>query len=174
MHEAKLQEARNREAKRKPADRARTYVLFVDLRKAYDSVDRDLLIAKLLKETSIPSKYVVWMAKLLKISNVTVAGETYDTYKGCPQGSVLSPSEYNQFSNDLVKQLNLKHKTLAYADDLVLVCKSRIELLKAISELKKWCRANGIEINYQKSAVLIVKVDRRTRENDKVIQGFPV
>ncbi len=60
------------------------YVVLVDFRRAYDYVSRDYLLAKLLKLTKIPRKYIVWLAKLLRLSSINLDGEILRTTRSCP------------------------------------------------------------------------------------------
>ena len=63
-------------------DRKRTYMLFVDLKKGYDLVNRDLLLAKMWS-SGLPKELVVVIAKMLAISSVKLK-EVINTTQGVP------------------------------------------------------------------------------------------
>ena len=60
----------NRMCKRKKDEVPNVHVIFIDIKKAYDKINRCLLIAKLLSQTDIPMEIIVWIAKLLSISKI--------------------------------------------------------------------------------------------------------
>jgi len=74
---------------------------------------------------------------------------------GVPQGSVLGPTLFLIYTNDLCE--TLKYVTpILYADDTNLFLKSKNlndEYEKISSDLKrlcKWCQINKLTINYEK------------------------
>jgi hypothetical protein len=63
-------------------DRQNTFMLFIDLRKAYDTVDRDVLATKLLMEKAIPLDLTILITKFIKLSNVNINGKNIRTTCG--------------------------------------------------------------------------------------------
>ena len=56
-----------------------------------------------------------------------------------------------------------------------MTCSGEMELYRAVNILTKWCTDFDIEINYAKSAIMIVKVDKRTKHPGvDSIKGIPV
>ena len=76
----------------------------------------------------------------------------------------------------------LEHVTdcaMAYADDLAFTCVSREKLKGALAITEEWCQTTGMEINKEKSAIMRIRKDRRTRgvehgSGEASIMGFPV
>ena len=72
-----------------------TYVLFVDLVKAFDSVPRDGMI-KVLKKFGVPSKMLSWIERIYDKVEVKVeiegASDTFASCTGVKQGDNLSPT----------------------------------------------------------------------------------
>ncbi len=102
-------------------------------------------------------------AKLLANTTINIGGKVIKTYRGVLQGSFLSPTLFNIYFDDLLRELEwVTNGTLAYADDLVIVTKNRISMISALNVLERWCEKNSMQINKKKSAIMVIKVDRRT------------
>ena len=93
--------------------RRKGYVLFLDIRKAFDSVPIHILLHKMLHQfPSIPQYVVRFYHSWLRGHShqlLVGGGEPRDlpVLRGVPQGSINSPSCYNMFSNDLLSALEL-------------------------------------------------------------------
>lgn len=130
-------------------------LVFLDLKKAYDSVPRSLLLSKLAK-AGIQHNLIKLLANIFSQTEVTFDGEGYcrvDT--GLPQGSSLSPVLFNFFINDLIKELEGKDLFVkAYADDLVVGIKQGNQLDLVLSIVQSWCSRNDISLNPSKSGIM--------------------
>ena len=68
---------------------------------------------------------------------------------------------------------------LAYADDLAFTCRNKENLRRAIRATNAWCERTGMEVNRDKSAILVLRKDRRTPGVERgkveaVIEGIGV
>ena len=90
--------------------------------------------------------------------------------------SIRTTMGLSLFINPLLVALSAANiKALAFADDLVLLCEGEMEMYKGIDIAKKWSDDSKIDINFSKSAVLCVRVDKRTKQlAAKSIKGIPV
>jgi hypothetical protein len=143
-----------------------TQVMFVDIKKAYDTVDRNLLWEKLYRRAGGSSR-VIEVIRELTDDNVQILRDeatgphrTIACERGLPQGSTLSPVLYTYFVDDLPSALGLWPGASArmYADDLAIKTSgsdgSGRELADYVSRLLAYAEAHGFEVNARKSELL--------------------
>ena len=145
-----------------------TFCAFIDFRKAYDCINRDLLWEKLESVgingklfNAIKSLYTS-VTSCVRLNNLTT--EWFDVKCGLRQGCCLSPLLFNLFINDLAVRIKALGKgvcldgdivsILLYADDIVLIAETAEDLQLMLNCLNEWCSANCISVNASKSNVI--------------------
>jgi group II intron reverse transcriptase/maturase len=100
------------------------YAVDMDLEKFFDTVDHSKLI-EVLSRTVKDGRVVSLIHKYLNAG--AIVRQKYEaTKEGVPQGGPLSPLLGNIMLNELDKELEERgHRFVRYADDLVILCKSR-------------------------------------------------
>ena len=145
----------------------RTYPCFVDFRKCFDSIDRNLLFIKL-QYLGIPPllcKTIDCIYRELRfyIKSDNLLSEPFKTSIGLPQGCCLSPTLFslfvhhigNCFSHDGLELNGKKIPYLQYADDLVILCKTPKELQEQMNSLMEYCKNINLTLNETKTKVMV-------------------
>lgn len=145
-----------------------TFTAFIDFRKAYDSINRNLLFGKLADLGISGLMYKVLTAIYDNVRcSVRINGrftEWFDVNCGLKQGCSLSSMLFNLYINDLITRINRLNKgididgekvgILVYPDDVVLLSENEEELQDMLNELNHWCLLNKLEINPDKSKII--------------------
>ena len=141
-----------------------TIALFLDLRKAFDVVDRRILVEKLSIygfRGIVRSFIESYLSERTQF--VTVDGfesQVSQSTHGVPQGSVLGPILFNLFINDIYR-IPLADKVL-FADDTVLCVSDSnfdacIDKMKNVIEyLSSWLRDNRLIANASKTQLMLI------------------
>ena len=93
--------------------------------------------------------------------------------RGVLQGSVISPFLFNLFIDDLIDSLNKIGICYAYADDIVIVCRTKEEQMETIKFIEEWIKSNDMNINIKKSAILNIRKRNNKNNNMDEIEGYP-
>ena len=142
------------------------YITYLDIKAAYDSVDRQILYEECIKKEINP--VVVEMLKQLFEFNkakVSINGKSTSTFRmlsGVQQGSILSPLLYSIFIDKMTVELSkgpgiriddsLTINCLLYADDIVVVANSASEMNLLLKYANKVAKNNNFEFNIKKCA----------------------
>ena len=100
---------------------------------------------------------------MLQHTTMNYQGHQVTTHCGVPQGAITSPTLFNLYIDDLITALaSASSKVLAFADDIAFFAKDLTELKRAMGTIERWSTRSGIEMNYEKSGIMAIRVDRRT------------
>ena len=140
--------------------------IFVDLQKAFDTVDHNILLGKL-KHYGIIGVAYSWFESYLKDRKQYVSINGYKSKHlavslGVPQGSVSGPLLFLIYINELSTAIKLC-KVHHFADDtnLLQINDSMKKLNKAVNfdlkNLTNWLNTNKISLNVSKTELILFK-----------------
>lgn len=140
------------------------WVVEFDIRKAFDSLDWNLLRKALRKHVS--EKWVLmYIDRWLTAPIVASDGAIVKPTRGVPQGSVIGPILMNLFMHyafDMwMDRENPNCRFARYADDAVVHCSSLAQAEKLLSDLDNRLKECGLEIHPDKSKIVYCKDTNR-------------
>lgn len=151
------------------------WVIDLDIKGFFDSLDHDLVEKAVAHHTDLPWVRL-YIARWLRAPMQRDDGTLEPRMKGTPQGGVVSPLLANLFLHyafDLWMQRKYPGVPFErYADDAVVHCRSRVqaeEVLGAIRERFKQC---GLELHPMKTRIVYCKDDDRRGEHEYVAFDF--
>ena len=148
--------------------------LLIDIRKAYDSVNRSILKESIIKEFSMAeSDFLIYFIDIYENLKMVINNEEIIPKRGLPQGSALSPLFFNFYINGALNEINKidNISAQAYADDLILQSNNIHVLQNGYNKTKELYKKLNLIINEDKSE-LITDI-----ENEKIIDpdtGFEI
>lgn len=163
------------------------YSCFVDFSKAFDKINHLKLLYKLrqtslgsltyniIKDMYLPNQNNIQVKLGNKLSN------KFSSNIGVKQGDCLSPILFNFYINEIDKYIPIDQNTpmlgnkfinyLLYADDLVLFSTSKNGLQNSMDKLRSFCNDWDMEININKTKVLIFGKYRKPLNEEFTFQN---
>ena len=142
-------------------DNKKYYVgIFIDLKKAFDTIDHGIL-AKKLYVYGVRGIAHKWLLSYLEDRKQLVHFNNYNSetlnVNGVPQGLILGPKLFIMYINDICSKVSKIFKLILFADDTnIFCCDSDLnKLIRVINaEFEKihvWFSANRLSLNVSKT-----------------------
>jgi hypothetical protein len=160
-------------------------VVFLDIRKAFDSVDHKILLHKMKTQFGLTSIELGWFESYLmnreQVCNIN--GQSSSPKKiitGVPQGSILGPLLFLLYINDLPECLS-KTTPRLYADDTQIFASSTVyadlieKLNSDLNQISKWLAINKLQHHPTKTKVMIIgsaqNLKEKVRDSPVMLNG---
>ena len=145
------------------------YTAFIDFKKAYDTVDRDILMTRL-KTLGINGIFLRNIASMYMKTEYSIklnSGHSHAIHSnlGLKQGCPLSPLLFNLYIDDIdnifddlcypIEFQNEKINNFLYADDLVIVSHSSEGLQRCLDKVYDFAKGKHLTISVKKSKTMI-------------------
>ena len=141
-----------------------TFMCFIDLKKAFDSVNCNLLWYKLqlygLSGALLNNITALYKRVEYSLEINDPQTQYFEVKRSVKQRCILSSTVFNIFISDLISFVqeldkgiaidNCKVSILLYADDVVLVAENEQDLQILIDRVDFWCEKNEMSININK------------------------
>lgn len=131
------------------------YAVDADIQGYFDNINHEILLGLLNRRIS--DRRVIKLCRQWLQAGVIENGKYYSTEKGSPQGGVISPLLANIYLHVLDSYWE-NHKELGiivrYADDAVIVCRTRKDAELAFEHLKRIMTKLKLTLNPQKTKIV--------------------
>ena len=128
-----------------------TWVVDADLQNYFDTIPKQRLM-ELVKE-QVSDVNVMKLLKQFLDQKVVEGMKHWTPVAGTPQGSVISPLVANLYLHDLDKVISEKHKYVRFADDFVVMCRTRQEAEEVLVAIQSWVDEHGLTLHPDKTRV---------------------
>ena len=141
-------------------------VASIDFRKAFDCVSQTTLLHKLRHQFGIQGPLFSWLTDYLSDQTQfsVVNGQHSNVANvrcGIPQGSILGPTLFVLYTNDLPSSVS-SGSLFMYADDTTVYCigdnvdNAVMSLNAALTDLNRWCQNNSLTPHSRKSESMLL------------------
>jgi RNA-directed DNA polymerase len=127
-------------------------VVDADLKSYFDTIPHDCLVARI-EEHVIDGGVLDLVRGWLK-ADILKGLDRWTPTAGSPQGAVISPLLANIYLDPLDKLMAARgYRMVRYADDFVILCRTREAADAALDEVRAWVEANGLTLHPEKTHV---------------------
>lgn len=128
------------------------FILESDIQSFFDNVNWEILINKLKILYGNDPLFPILLQWIT--SDVIFNEKRIKRTKGLPQGAVISPLLANLYLDEFDEALQNDFKLIRYADDFVILCKSKEQAEEALSKVKETLQKIDLEIKPSKTSII--------------------
>ena len=129
------------------------YVVDADLKSYFDTIPHDQLLQRVRAKVA-DGRLLQLLESFLK-AGILEGLEEWTPTAGAPQGAVLSPLLSNIYLDPLDRLMASRNEGMVrYADDFVILCRTRAEADQALAEVQAWVEANGLTLHPTKTRIV--------------------
>jgi len=128
------------------------HVVDADLAAYFDSIPHDRLLARI--EEKVSDGRVLDLIRGWLKADILKGLERWTPTRGSPQGAVISPLLANIYLDPLDAAMAERGRRMVrFADDFVILCRTREEADAALAEVRAWVSENGLALHPDKTHV---------------------
>jgi RNA-directed DNA polymerase len=129
-----------------------SYVVDADIESYFDSIPHERLMQRVEERVS-DGRILELLHGWLK-QDIMQDLQRWTPTQGTPQGAVISPLLANIYLHPLDELMAARgYRIVRYADDFVVLCKSREEAEAALAEVAAWMAENGLRLHSDKTHI---------------------
>jgi RNA-directed DNA polymerase len=129
-----------------------TFVVDADLESYFDSIPHERLMQRV--EERISDGRVLGLLRSWLAQDILQETRRWTPTTGTPQGAVISPLLANIYLHPLDELMAARaYRMVRYADDFVVLCKTREEAEAALASIRAWVDSNGLRRHPDKTHV---------------------
>ncbi len=134
--------------------RGRRWVVETDIASCFESIPHDRLMTAV--EERISDRNLLKLVRAMLRAGVMESGVVKHSVTGTPQGGVMSPLLANVYLHRLDREWEAKGDgvLVRYADDLVVLCRSREDAERALALLRDLLGELGLELKAEKTRIV--------------------
>ena len=126
------------------------FVVDADLQSYFDSIPHERLMQRV--EERISDGAVLELIEGFLKQDILQEGRSWTPTGGTPQGAVISPLLANIYLHPLdVLMEERGYRMVRYADDFVILCRSREEAAAVLEQVRAWVQATGLTLHPDKT-----------------------
>jgi RNA-directed DNA polymerase len=134
------------------------YVVDADLKSYFDTIPKDRLLGRVGERVS--DQGVLGLVEKFLDQGVMDGLSEWTPEKGTPQGAVISPLLANVYLSPLDHLMaEAGFAMIRYADDFVIMCRSRAEAEQALAKVKRWAEENGLTLHPTKTKIVDARME---------------
>ena len=129
-----------------------TFVVDADLQSYFDTIPHERLMQRV--EERISDGRILGLLRNWLAQDILRDTERWTPTEGTPQGAVISPLLANIYLHPLDQWMAARgYRMVRYADDFVVLCKSREEAEAALAEVGAFVKDNGLRLHPDKTHI---------------------
>jgi RNA-directed DNA polymerase len=131
-----------------------THVVDADLKSYFDTIPHAALLARVRLKV-VDGRILKLVERFLKAGVMEEHNGWRATEVGTPQGGVISPLLANVYLDALDWRLHFGGWELVrYADDFVVLCRTRAHAETVLGEVRQWCELAGLQLHPDKTRLV--------------------
>jgi RNA-directed DNA polymerase len=135
------------------------WVVDADLKSYFDTIPHERLMARV--EEKVSDGRVIEMLRAYLTQEVMDSMASWNPEGGTPQGAVISPLLSNIYLDELDHKMGeLGYEMVRYADDFVILSRSREEAEEALEEVKRWTAEAGLTLHPEKTRIVDARLEK--------------